>query len=501
MSTHDPQGTDDGGWFPFDQGDPDTLTRLRQATQGHYRIGERLGRGGMASVYAGQDLILERPVAIKVLRSELSAAVRFVTRFQREARTAARLDHPGIIPIYAVESSHDLHYIVMKFVDGQSLEEILKGDPLPVETCRRIVWEAAVALGYAHQRGVIHRDVKPGNIMVGRQGNVVVTDFGISKAMEEASGELTATGQLLGTPLYMSPEQAEGRALDGRADQYALGVVAYRMLTGTLPFGEGPIQVILYRQVSQVPRPIREQRPEVPEALDRAIARSMSKNPADRFPTMEAFATAVWPERPVAAGAPVPLPTPSGASVGARVEAAGRLPRARRLAVAGALVAAVAAAGALAILLLNGGGTPEAAGTPAEDSAATAIAEDLSAGQQAAAPGKPAAAQPAQTSPPARLPQTSAAEDPAPAAPPPAAKPRSSQPEPSVGYVTVSATPFGTVYVDGLEIGDTPLVRHELTPGVHELRITRPGFVTVVDTIVITAGNEHRTRKTLLPVP
>ncbi len=465
--------------LPGELDEPDTLIRLRRATAGHYQIGERLGRGGMASVYAGEDMILDRPVAIKVLKPELSAIHGFVTRFQREARTAAKLDHPGIIPIYAVQSSDQLHYFVMKLIEGQPLDLVLRGGPIPVETCRRIVWEAAAALGYAHHRGVVHRDVKPANIMLDRRSNVVVTDFGISKALEAASDGLTATGQLLGTPHYMSPEQADGRTVDGRSDQYSLGVVAYQMLTGAFPFGEGPPQVILYRQTSQAPRPIAELRPEVPTHLASAVTRALSTHARDRFPSMEDFATAVWPERPIAPGVLAPIHRSSD-DVTSMPPAAWRRGRWRRAVPWAAATVGVAALAAAISRVAAGPQTPPTVIDSAPRAAADVapMAPDTSVAPVGAPDAAPT---------PARLPT-----------PAPADPTASLPPVPDVGYLTVSARPYGTVYVDGLEIGDTPIVRHQMRPGTHEVRITRAGFATVVDTVVITAGNEVRTLKTLL---
>ena len=188
--------------------------RLARTLAGRYEIIRLLGRGGMAVVFLAQDLVLERQVAIKVLPPEASHDAKVIHRFQQEAKTAAKLDHPNIIPIYRVESEAGLNYFVMKYVNGSSLEQRLEQGPLPIDLARRILRDAAMALGHAHKRGIVHRDVKPANIMLESDGRVVLTDFGISKALDGGSA-LTGTGNIIGTPHYMAPEQAKGLELMG----------------------------------------------------------------------------------------------------------------------------------------------------------------------------------------------------------------------------------------------------------------------------------------------
>src|SRR5256885_4083118 len=220
--------------------------RLQRIIEGKYRLERLLGKGGMGQVFLAHDLTLEREVAIKVLPPDVAQDDQVVRRFQQEAKTAAKLDHPNIIPIYRVESEGGLNYFVMKYIQGTSLEDLLeKKEPLPVADIQRILWEAACALGHAHQRGVVHRDVKPANIMFDHHGRVMLTDFGISKALQAATG-FTATGMIIGTPHYMAPEQGKGAPVDGRADQDSLGVVGYRMITAELPFGGDSVHTIIY---------------------------------------------------------------------------------------------------------------------------------------------------------------------------------------------------------------------------------------------------------------
>jgi serine/threonine-protein kinase len=274
---------------------------LQTAVMDRYRVADMLGRGGMGAVFLAEDLRLGRMVAIKILRPELADDSSFVRRFEREARIAAQLDHPNIIPVYAVEQFEDFHYFVMKYVAGKSLDELLTGQPLPVEEARQILWQAARALGHAHQRGVIHRDVKPSNIMLEEGGRVILTDFGISKALLSDT-QYTSTGQLIGTPRYISPEQVRGMDLDGRSDQYSLAVVGYQMLIGRLPLIASTVHALMYKHVYEVPTAARVVRPEIPLEISDALQRALSKQPDERFPTMEAFATALRSEQAVGSG-------------------------------------------------------------------------------------------------------------------------------------------------------------------------------------------------------
>src|SRR4051812_34650939 len=297
--------------------------RLARTLAGRYEIIRLLGKGGMAIVFLAQDLVLEREVAIKVLPPGISQDTKLIPRFQQEAKTAAKLDHPNIIPIYRVESEAGLNCFVMKFVNGRALDQVLDDGPLPVPQARRVLREAALALGHAHQRKIVHRDVKPANIMLEGDGRVVLTDFGISKAAQ-GSSHLTGTGAIIGTPHYMAPEQAKGLEVDGRADQYALAIVGHQLLTGKVPF-DGTAHSILYKQVFEPPPPVIEVRPDTPRDLSRALERALSKEPEHRFPTMEDFAAAVSGDSPVTTtvvSAPVKTTTKSTTRVSAKPELA-----------------------------------------------------------------------------------------------------------------------------------------------------------------------------------
>ncbi len=262
------------------------LDLLRQATLGEYDVQAELGRGGMAAVFLAHDIALDRKVAVKVMSPALLTGQGMAERFKREARTAASLSHPNIIPIYAVKQSAHLLFFVMKFIEGRSLDSVIKElGPLPTPLVQAILHHVGDALGYAHRRGIIHRDVKPANIMVDSDGHTIVTDFGIAKVVE-AKG-LTMTGATVGTPAYMSPEQCAARDITGASDQYSLGIVAYEMLTGNPPFEAETLVGVLYAQCHTPPPPITDARPDLPRPLASAVMRMLEKEPRKRFANVE----------------------------------------------------------------------------------------------------------------------------------------------------------------------------------------------------------------------
>ncbi|HXM39336.1 MAG TPA: serine/threonine-protein kinase [Gemmatimonadales bacterium] len=263
------------------------LDALRRATLGEYEILAELGRGGMATVYLAHDLPLDRKVAIKVLAPALLLMGEgMVERFKREARTAAALSHPHIIPIYAVKESNNVLYFVMKYVQGRPLDAVVRDvGRLPIPMVQAILAHVGDALAYAHRHGVIHRDIKSANIMLDEEGWAVVTDFGIAK-VEEAQG-LTMTGVTVGTPAYMSPEQCATCEITGASDQYSLGVVAYEMLTGHLPFQSDSTMSVMYAHFNTSARPVTELRPDCPPNLAAAVMRMLEKEPDERWPTMD----------------------------------------------------------------------------------------------------------------------------------------------------------------------------------------------------------------------
>ena len=407
--------------------------RLTEAVHGRYLVHDLLGAGAMGAVFLADDLELERRVAIKVLPLEVTGDAGIVERFRREAKTAARLDHPHIIPVYAVESRKALHWFVMKYVAGRSLESVLEETgPLPLPFALRVLREAATALAHAHKHGVVHRDVKPANIMLDADDRVVITDFGISKiGAGLASGDatvqqLTSAGTALGTPHYIAPEQALGHTVDGRADQYALAIVGYRMLTGEVPFdGDSPHAIVHQHITSPVPR-VASKRQDVPVHVVSALARATAKAPSNRFPTVQEFAVALdgrleASETVALDAADMVTAKVSTASSAAVAGNGGRRRGARRFALVVALLLGLASIGAVSKL----------AGIPAQ------VAGDTTAiAQPAAAP------------------------------------------------ITIVSSPSATVYIDGARIGETPLANHQLPIGeMYRIRVEKAGYRTKRDSL------------------
>ena len=272
-------------------------THVAQVLSANYELESEVGRGGMGIVYCARDRRLKREIAIKVLPPELSFRSDIRQRFLREAETAAQLNHPNIVPIYTVEEKDNLVYFVMAYIKGDNLGQRLQqhGPIAPVEV-RRILREVADALAYAHNRNVIHRDIKPDNIIIDEEtGRAMVTDFGIARALTDSGdSRLTATGMAIGTPAYMSPEQSAGdSAIDGRSDLYSLGVVGYQMLCGQPPFVANNTPSMLVKHLSEKPIPVDERWPDLPQDLSRAVMMCLEKDPADRFPNAAAFAVAL----------------------------------------------------------------------------------------------------------------------------------------------------------------------------------------------------------------
>src|SRR5881409_2050197 len=257
------------------------LELVREQLKHEYEILDELGRGGMAIVFKAREKQLEREVAIKVLPFSLAFDKEFVERFQREARTSAKLEHPGIIPIYRVGKSGRVIYFVMKFLRGKPLSSVLAArGSLPPAEIRQVLVQVARALAYAHKSGIVHRDIKPDNIMFDEHGLAVVTDFGIAKAA--SGGKLTGTGMSIGTPHYMSPEQARAQSLDGRSDIYSLGVVAFQCLTGRVPFdGEDSFSIGYKHIMEEIPNPPLETYDQ--RTLFEIIKKMMAKSPDGRF--------------------------------------------------------------------------------------------------------------------------------------------------------------------------------------------------------------------------
>ncbi len=268
--------------------------RFQNLLRDRYVIERELGRGGMAVVFLARDIRHDRPVAIKVFRSDIGDASG-AERFQREIRLLARLQHPHILPLYDSGTTGETSYFVSPFIEGETLRARLKRErQLPVEEAVRLAVEMADALDFAHDRGVVHRDIKPENILL-HDGHAVVADFGIARAIRRSGSEwTTAAGMTVGSPAYMSPEQASGdRELDGRADIYSLACVLYEMLTGDPPFTARVAHMVIAAKLSGVPRPVRELRHELPVALEASLAKALERFPNDRFVSAGAFGTSL----------------------------------------------------------------------------------------------------------------------------------------------------------------------------------------------------------------
>jgi Tol biopolymer transport system component/predicted Ser/Thr protein kinase len=275
---------------------------------GPYKVLDKIGEGGMAVVYKGFQESLNRYVAIKVLRAELSQDSEFISRFRQEALAVARLAHPNILHVYDAGTAHGVYYLVMDYVDGGSLRDLIELGPVNTEQALSIAAQLADALDYAHREGLIHRDIKPSNILLTRDGRPLITDFGIAKAVH-ASTRLTRTGTSIGTPEYMAPEQVQGQAVDERTDIYALGIVLYEMLTGQVPFSAHTPVATLYRQVNEPPPPLRQMNISIPAWLDSVVARALAKRPEERFRRAGEMAQALKARQVVEEAEPLEEPT------------------------------------------------------------------------------------------------------------------------------------------------------------------------------------------------
>ena len=422
--------------------------QARRELDREFDIIRLVGRGGHSVVYLAQERELGREVALKLLPLHLAMGDDAPDRFKREAKIAASLDHPHIVPVHRVGATPRFLWYTMKFVRGRSLADILS-DPkrLDVAEAVQIVAEVASALQYAHQRGVVHRDVKPGNVMLDESGWAWVGDFGVAKAF--GSLPLTQTGGALGTPAYMSPEQCFGRPLDGRSDQYALGIVTYECLAGRPPFVAESVGEYVRLHCGEPPEDLRLSRPDVPEEFGAALARALSKEPDQRFASVMEFAQALGADVrarrsiPVVASsdAPPSLATPTTpyphASPSGRWSA---LPMLR----VGAYIGVGAVLGMLLLTLPRGSGERLGSATPGDTSA------------------------------------------PAPTTPAPVVSPPEELPPPQL---RISTDPVGRLFIDDQHVGESrtpdPIT---LEPGRHVIRVEREGFVTYEQTIEVVRG-------------
>jgi serine/threonine protein kinase len=507
--------------------DPQLFSKLQAELGDEYILEKELGRGGMAIVYLGRDARLGRKVAVKVLPPELTYGSKGSTieRFKREAQTAAKLDHPNIIPVYRVAPGGTLFWYVMKYLDGEPLDRILEREgQLTVERTVSIVSQVAEALDYAHQNQVVHRDVKPANVVVDKKGRVTVTDFGIAKALD--ANTLTASGSIIGTPYYMSPEQCKGKRVGPGADQYSLAVMTYQMLGGHVPFtGDSAVEIVHKHVADPVP-PLSILRPQLPEKVVAVVERGLAKTPEQRFSTVVEFAKTL---KAVSEGidvhiAPPTKPEPIRISKTALVSpvpgvlrtAKGKWREKRSIMVIGAgLIVALAAVGAG--LFLRSRTQPSVQTSPtasaAQPTAGAPQPAQAAAPETAAARGAPpsmerpaattrptarkpteagrvpqatnrrarqaAAAPSRQTAPPAGR-QAAGQQPPAQVTPQAAAKqeaPRAAAQQPAqaapataaVGHLYLGTNPVSTIYVNGVAKGSR-LVNVEVPAGTVRLR-------------------------------
>jgi len=265
------------------------MTNLQPGQQlGPYQIINQIGRGGMATVYKAYHAAVDRYVAIKIISNQLVGNTEFLKRFQQEARLIAKLEHPHILPIHDFGEAEGVPYMVMRYLEAGTLKERLRANALTLGEIDRLFSQLADALQYAHENGVIHRDIKPSNVMLDKRGDVFLTDFGVAKMLEGSSG-LTATGTVTGTPDYMSPEQAQGMKVDNRSDVYSLGIVLFEMLTGHVPFEAETPLAVLFKQIQEPPPPLSLIRPDLPYQFETVLLKALTKNPADRFASINDF--------------------------------------------------------------------------------------------------------------------------------------------------------------------------------------------------------------------
>lgn len=271
------------------------MTDIPHILGGRYEVGDLIGRGGMAQVHLGYDTRLSRTVAIKVLRSDLASDPTFLARFRREAQSAAALNHPAIVAVYDTGEEKvlttngravALPYIVMEYVKGRTVSKLLKnGQALPINEAVQITVGVLSALEYSHYEGIVHRDIKPGNIMITQDGKVKVMDFGIARAVADSSATMTSTNSVVGTAQYLSPEQARGEVVDARSDLYSTGCLLYELLTGKPPFQGDSAVAVAYQHVSATPKPPSAVAPDVPDAIDRVVMKSLAKKRDERYQT------------------------------------------------------------------------------------------------------------------------------------------------------------------------------------------------------------------------
>lgn len=472
-----------------------------QTIIGRYQVVATLGQGAMGTVYKAVDPLIERTVAIKTINLNLSKEERaeFEERFYREAKSAGRLNHSNIVTIYDVGETDDIAYIAMEYLDGQSLREMLdSGVVLPVDMIGKIAARIAGALNYAHQNHVVHRDIKPANIMITAGRDVKIMDFGIAQV---PAGSRTQLGTVLGSPKYMAPEQVAGQATDGRTDIFALGVVLYEMLTGTMPFNGDNLSAIMYKILNEDPAPPSTVNPRVSPFFDRIVGRALAKRPQDRYQTAAEFAR----DLRIGDGVPPEAERPP-AVVGGAPANPGQTARPHEATVflppdkaRGVMAAASAASG-------PGAGNASALRDGLQRHKPALLAFALLAAVAFAAyvlgpnsaPGRtPVPAVPALegVNPPQAVIEVEPAQPAPPAAAPSKPAPAPTAVAPAKATVSFAISPWGEIFVDGKPVGvSPPLTSLQLEPGRHQVEVRNQAFAPYRDTVNLKPGQSLKIR-------
>ena len=498
---------------------------------GRYKIVKELGRGAMGVVYHAIDPNIGRPVAIKTIRlGEVSNAeerARLRERLFREARSAGRLSHPGIVTIYDVDQQGETAYIAMEFVNGPTLDQVMSGNTaIPPDRVFAILGQTAVALDYAHQKGIVHRDIKPANIMIDEDGQAKITDFGIAKFT--TNEQFTLTGAIVGTPHYMSPEQVQGLAVDGRSDQFSLCVVAFEMITGEKPFLGEHLTTVVYKIVAEEPAPAQRLNPSLGGQIEAVLRRGLAKKPGGRFATCQEFvdtletacrATRTWKPMPrgSALNAPTMVDQPRPGGVTTLPSRRGReddtlADSRKRVSFLPVFFAIIVAAGLVALIAwqatpwLSRGGS---VGTPLLDSTQPEKKAEPTPEEKRPSP-MPPPPEAAKSEPPASAPAEAKPEEPPKASAPEESKPGPQEEEPappprtrtktaarpaadrSFGVFVPSDPPGATAALDGRADSEckTPCTI-QASPGRHTVAVTMPGYMAEHREVTITNAAEE----------
>lgn len=449
---------------------------------GRYEIVKELGRGGMGIVLMGRDPHLDRMVALKIIKIDDSGDgmgnKELIERFYIEARAAGKINHPNIVTVYDVGEADGKKFIAMEFVEGRNLAEIIaKEGPLPVPRAAKFIHQIADGLAYAHESGIVHRDIKPGNILVTADDKAKISDFGLARL--QSAGSVTQTGHAVGSPSYMSPEQVQGMAVDGRSDMFSLGVLFYEMLTQKRPFEGESLTTVIFKIIKDTPPAPSKLNKAVPPAFDDIIAKMTAKDPSFRYPSCADVAKAMLPfitdqsSFPLTTSDTVRTVSFTKEFVGAAGMGVDTPPKSKKA--TGKPIAALIAGLALFVGAIVGGIVLFKPGSPPPETTAPKPAEVV----KSEAPKPPA--EPVEG-------KKEEAPPPEPVQPKPVAEEKPA-PTPSLGTLTVITSPSGAqVKVDGKDRGKTPLTITDAQPGERKVEVSRPGHVSATKTVAIRAG-------------